>query len=116
MLLESILCASAILLCIDSIQRCCLPRSSTEWIPIMIPSTIYSNSLDIDQIAPLTEEISEESCSICLESFQTIRYKRKTRCGHVFCSECLHEWFRKKQTCPLCNQSLNSGGPFGVSI
>lgn len=106
MLLESILYTAMVFLCVDSIQRCCLPRRSTEWIPIMVPSTIYSHSLDIEQVAPLTEDVTEDACSICLEPLETIRYKRKTQCGHVFCSECLHEWLRKKQTCPLCNQSL----------
>jgi hypothetical protein len=29
-----------------------------------------------------------------------------TECQHVFCEPCLGEWFKRKQSCPKCNASL----------
>jgi hypothetical protein len=112
MLLETILYISGIFLCMESIKTCFQAREHHELIPIYI-QTVRSNDIDIETIAPLTEEILEDACSICLEPLQTIRYKRKTICGHTFCSECLHEWIRKKTTCPMCNRSFQTrANPF----
>ena len=80
-----------------------------------IPLYIYDEYLiPINEVLPVGEKKStEEDCSICLEPLETIRYRRKTLCGHTFCSECLHEWIRKKPTCPMCNGSLQTrANPF----
>jgi len=114
-ILESILYGLCIFYCCDSIEKCYRSRyqNREELIPIILhtTTTISSNSqfLDIERIAPLIDETTipeEDSCPICLEPLNTLRYKRRTQCGHTFCSECLHEWLRKKPNCPLCNHSF----------
>lgn len=46
-------------------------------------------------------EISaDETCSICLDSF--INPKKLSRCGHIFCSECIEGQFRVAPKCPNC--------------
>lgn len=107
MLLETILYTAGVFLCMESIQRCfyATREPSPEIIPIYIQTMTRSDELDIESIAPLTQDnVEDKICSICLEPLQTIRYKRKTVCNHYFCSECLHEWIRKKPICPMCNQ------------
>lgn len=47
-----------------------------------------------------------DNCSICLESLNTSIVK--TTCGHIFHTDCLIEWYKKKQTCPLCNNKLST--------
>jgi len=114
MLLETILYISGVFLCIESLQRCFhSSQERHELYPIYI-QTIRSDDIDMETIAPLTQEhIEDQLCSICLEPLETIRYRRKTLCGHTFCSECLHEWIRKKPTCPMCNGSLQTrANPF----
>lgn len=63
---------------------------------------------DIEQIAPLDsmEAMEQETCPICLDELKDVKYRRKTTCGHTFCSECIREWLHKKQVCPLCNSDL----------
>ena len=42
---------------------------------------------------------SGDCCAICQEKYsQPI----KLRCKHVFCEECVSEWFERERTCPLC--------------
>lgn len=53
-----------------------------------------------------TDEIADEDkwkCPICLEGLQQ---PVVTRCGHVFCWPCIHEWLRRSQTCPVCHGQL----------
>jgi hypothetical protein len=50
-----------------------------------------------------------QECPICIS---TCEYNLKTKCGHVFCHDCIEEHIKtkttKKQTpeCPLCRQIL----------
>jgi len=65
--------------------------------------------IDWERKAPLWPAASEsrESCPICFEDLNGVKYKRKTACcQHLFCSECLQEWAKKKPTCPLCITSF----------
>ena len=50
------------------------------------------------------KEIHE--CTICLEEYSN---PVMTPCGHLFCRECLQEYFQKchKSECPNCKRKLN---------
>lgn len=41
-------------------------------------------------------------CGICLES--TAPQALVTKCGHLFCKECLEHWFDSKYNCPVCRE------------
>ena len=47
-------------------------------------------------------------CPVCMDSFQGAELS-VTRCGHVFCSECLRQCFLQAVTspCPSCRRPLN---------
>ena len=46
-------------------------------------------------------------CKIC---FETASDTRVTRCGHVFCDQCISRWFaRSETTCPVCRKPLQDG-------
>lgn len=40
------------------------------------------------------------NCAICLEDIGT--GSRLKNCKHVYHTECIREWFKKKQNCPVC--------------
>lgn len=85
-----------------------------EWL-----TTIYQNysyiSLDnkivdfhIDLYILYKENIDisikdDELCSICL----TNKMDSITSCNHFFCYDCIHKWYSKNNTCPLCRQILH---------
>ena len=55
------------------------------------------------------EDVAEtgDCCAICQE-----RYDKPVRlgCRHVFCEECVGEWFERERTCPLCRATVASAG------
>lgn len=46
---------------------------------------------------------TEENCSICLE---TIIDGSVTKCGHIYCSECIKNCLKYKQLCPMCKKEI----------
>ena len=69
---------------------------------------------------------AEFTCSIC-QNLVDHGTSTVTKCNHVFCRSCLEEWFRRKRSCPVCNedltgpadkniQSLKSGCPLGWRV
>lgn len=49
------------------------------------------------------KEDSDENCSICLD---TIDNGSITKCGHIFCAECIKNCLKYKNSCPMCKKSL----------
>nr|XP_051713766.1 E3 ubiquitin-protein ligase RNF4-like [Oryctolagus cuniculus] len=51
------------------------------------------------------------SCPICMDGYSEIvqngRLIVSTECGHVFCSQCLHDSLKNANTCPTCRKKIN---------
>ncbi|XP_029448060.1 E3 ubiquitin-protein ligase RNF4 isoform X2 [Rhinatrema bivittatum] len=51
------------------------------------------------------------SCPICMDGYTEIvqsgRLIVSTKCGHVFCSQCLRDALRNVSSCPTCRKKLN---------
>ncbi|KAG8453414.1 hypothetical protein GDO86_000154 [Hymenochirus boettgeri] len=51
------------------------------------------------------------SCPICMDSYpEIIQSKRlivSTKCGHIFCSQCLRDALKNSLKCPTCRKKLN---------
>ncbi|XP_041845537.1 RING finger protein 4 isoform X2 [Melanotaenia boesemani] len=52
------------------------------------------------------------SCPVCLDLYSEIvesgRLVVSTKCGHVFCSQCLRDALTSSHTCPTCRKKLTS--------
>ncbi|XP_059830147.1 RING finger protein 4 isoform X1 [Hypanus sabinus] len=52
------------------------------------------------------------SCPICMDGYKEIvqsgRLIVSTKCGHIFCSQCIRDSLRNSHTCPTCRKKLNS--------
>jgi hypothetical protein len=55
------------------------------------------------------EEKYMESCTICLNEYQDLEEVAELKCDkrHYFHSQCLEQWLKKKQECPLCKKKVN---------
>ncbi|KAL3672285.1 hypothetical protein V7S43_002944 [Phytophthora oleae] len=51
-------------------------------------------------------EAGSPDCSIC---YETMHQPVKLACSHMFCEECVTEWFDHERSCPLCRASVGSG-------
>lgn len=51
------------------------------------------------------------SCPICMEGYSEImqsgRLIMSTKCGHIFCSRCLHDSLKNASFCPTCRKKLS---------
>ncbi|XP_030046977.1 E3 ubiquitin-protein ligase RNF4 isoform X3 [Microcaecilia unicolor] len=51
------------------------------------------------------------SCPICMDGYTEIvqsgRLIVSTKCGHVFCSQCLRDALKNVSSCPTCRKKLN---------
>ncbi|KAG7257026.1 hypothetical protein CRUP_025406, partial [Coryphaenoides rupestris] len=50
------------------------------------------------------------SCPVCMDSYAEIvdtgRLVVSTKCGHVFCSQCIRDSLARSHTCPTCRKRL----------
>uniref|UniRef100_A0A4W5QH30 E3 ubiquitin-protein ligase RNF4 n=1 Tax=Hucho hucho TaxID=62062 RepID=A0A4W5QH30_9TELE len=50
------------------------------------------------------------SCPVCMDSYAEIiesgRLVVSTKCGHLFCSQCLRDSLSRSHTCPTCRKKL----------
>tara|TARA_Y100001935_G_C17291614_1_gene503681 strand:- start:198 stop:839 length:642 start_codon:yes stop_codon:yes gene_type:complete len=44
-------------------------------------------------------------CSICMKTKSRDKFQR-TKCNHIFCKDCLSQWFENNSTCPNCRENL----------
>lgn len=54
-----------------------------------------------------TKIASALECSICFETFCG-REISATKCGHLFCSQCINRSIEDRQKCPMCNATADS--------
>ena len=47
-------------------------------------------------------------CAICFEEKQL----SLTKCGHIYCKDCVTEWVNKRHNCPTCKKELNMSDVF----
>eukprot|EP01155_Anaeramoeba_flamelloides_P033053 Anaeramoba_flamelloidesa96377_16.p1 GENE.a96377_16~~a96377_16.p1 ORF type:complete len:318 (-),score=42.22 a96377_16:152-1105(-) len=47
------------------------------------------------------------NCSICLSNFS--RPIKLQPCNHIFCENCIIEWFLRSELCPLCREKIDTG-------
>ena len=50
----------------------------------------------------------EEECIICFESYKKDDKVVKLTCDgrHIFHSDCIGEWFKNREACPICNMAI----------
>jgi hypothetical protein len=54
-------------------------------------------------------EKTDTQCSVCLEEMKKgEEVCELKRCGHVFHNECVNEWFKTKNSCPVCRDVLET--------
>ncbi|CAF1375382.1 unnamed protein product [Didymodactylos carnosus] len=56
---------------------------------------------------------AELKCVIC---HQPIDNPVSTTCNHTFCKNCITEWYRNHQSCPICRQHISSSDLSPVTL
>lgn len=61
------------------------------------------------RLSSLWNSSTKAECSICLEGYspgEKVCISHKAECPHVFHQECIAEWLKKHDRCPLCRVDL----------
>ncbi|XP_018407707.1 PREDICTED: E3 ubiquitin-protein ligase RNF4-like [Cyphomyrmex costatus] len=68
------------------------------------------NTMEEDKICYTVESDAKEpiplTCPICFEVLSSKLKPYTTRCGHLFCSECLQTFLRTAKKCPTCKATV----------
>lgn len=52
----------------------------------------------------IKKKFNDIECIICLELFtKNDNISIINKCGHYYHAKCLDLWFKRKESCPLCN-------------
>jgi hypothetical protein len=60
----------------------------------------------IDKYRPNIHIVDLEPCSICMEQYKINQKIYRTNCHHHFCKDCLQEWCKRNNSCPLCRTEI----------
>lgn len=81
-----------------------LPRAQLN---ILLSRVWEFNNKQYCELTNTAKVIESEECSICLDKIGTTN-KCVTKCGHMFCLECMVIHCKKNNTCPLCREKVHN--------
>jgi hypothetical protein len=63
---------------------------------------------DIILYKKLSRKVKKEnvSCSVCFENYEKEDEVCYLKCQHLFHYNCINEWYKYKETCPICRINL----------
>ncbi|KAF7278248.1 hypothetical protein GWI33_008604 [Rhynchophorus ferrugineus] len=78
-------------------------KASTSKVMKTSKDTVPEKSIDSD-----SSDGQSEKCPICLISFRLQEVGLPENCEHTFCLECIQEWSKNMNTCPVDRKEFNS--------
>ena len=88
----------------------CIEKGINQWMSVLISAELHKTRMFIsaEEITQLFRNIiftpTHGECTVC---YDTTDKALKTRCGHVFCEECLIKWTTNNITCPMCRKIIS---------
>ena len=79
------------------------PQYSYDYIKNILPKSFKMDEIELKKL----NESSHDNCIICLENYKINDKTTYLPCFHIFHENCLIEWFRRKNNCPLCKKDYN---------
>eukprot|EP00918_Siedleckia_nematoides_P088347 GHVU01194164.1.p3 GENE.GHVU01194164.1~~GHVU01194164.1.p3 ORF type:complete len:133 (-),score=3.20 GHVU01194164.1:2778-3176(-) len=76
--------------------------------------TLRSRECDVTIPRQVTSESSDADMPTRVHDNEQTDRLAVTKCGHVFCQECIRSAFKSTKSCPLCKQTL--GKRFDKSV
>ncbi|GAM29008.1 hypothetical protein SAMD00019534_121840, partial [Acytostelium subglobosum LB1] len=83
-----------------------LVERSKQWFQtaraFILHEVLYGHKATKEQVAAV-----DDLCAICQEKMVS---PIVLRCDHVFCEDCVSQWFEREKTCPLCRAAIATAG------
>ncbi|XP_050215765.1 uncharacterized protein LOC126666903 [Mercurialis annua] len=103
----------------DTLCTNCKARMPNERQPYLKPGTSdkKERTISVIQESPQPVALHEESIFSCPVCMGSLIEPTSTRCGHIFCKECLQRSLKSLQNkCPTCRQKVGKRGIFRVYL
>jgi SNF2 family DNA or RNA helicase len=78
-------------------------------------SSCYDETFDINNMSVSSSSDDDDDDTICVICNSTIDEAGVTKCGHIFCYECLKLSVNKTKKCPYCNEYIDINQIFILS-
>ena len=88
----------------------CVDNRIDKWLAVLISAELHKTRMFIsaEEIIQLFRNIIfTPTCGECAVCYETHEKVLKTRCGHVFCEDCLIKWTTNNVTCPMCRKIIS---------
>ena len=88
----------------------CVDHGIDRLLAVLISAELYKTRMFIsaEELTQLFRNIiftpTSGECTVC---YDVTDKALKTRCGHVFCEECLNRWTTTNVTCPMCRKIIS---------
>ena len=66
---------------------------------------ISESNFLLNMLEKLNVEVNNEESQICAICFEENSLSL-TKCGHIYCKECITKWLNTRQNCPICKKNL----------
>ena len=77
----------------------------TSFSPLPLRERLRNKQLQLHQQKEQQDE--DVCCCICYEDFTQLSRGQLDCCEHLFCFECISEWARVRNNCPMCNRQFH---------
>jgi hypothetical protein len=77
-----------------------------ENIDIDFWNEIYSSHPPKDTLETIINEVNDNVCIICFESYKIKEKINILQCKHTFHITCITKWLNKCETCPICRRKI----------
>jgi hypothetical protein len=88
----------------------CVTNGIDRMLSVLVSAELHKTRMFIsaEEIIQLFRNIiftqTAGECSVCYDHYEDAL---KTRCGHVFCEQCLTQWTTTNVTCPMCRKIIS---------
>jgi len=92
----------------EQVMRAMVERFEEEQAPAVPPATESIRDA-LPRVVVTKEDLMDSTnskCSVCLEEYKAGSRATRMFCGHLFCTNCIREWLRVANSCPVCRYEL----------
>lgn len=92
----------------EQVLRVVMERSLQEQGPSVHPAKETMRDALPRVVVTKEDQLDEvnSKCAVCLEEYRAGMRATRMFCGHLFCTNCIREWLRTANTCPICRFEL----------
>lgn len=92
----------------EQVMRFMIERSLQDQQPSVPPANESTRDALPRVVVTKEDQLDDinSKCMVCFEEFKAGMRATRMFCGHLFCTNCIREWLRTANSCPICRFEL----------